>query len=170
MSFLSRPPALKSTCEPSGPRIRPTSRGDRVVLWAPARCTTWHIVCISWTTSWRSAALPSTRSAPRDTAGGGAPFQSAESHSGWSRAGWGPCGAKLIHKFISLSLSSDRHERDWPRGAGNKSEGVAQSLCPLCSVLKFSKCLRRLPSILQDISEGTRSESERDWLHCDFFI
>lgn len=58
---------------------------------------------------------------------------------------------QLTHKFTSLKLSSDRHEWDFASGVGNKSKGIIHSYCPVSSVLKCSKCLRLLPSILQYI-------------------
>lgn len=53
-----------------------------------------------------------------------------------------------VHKLEALLRQT---WMDFARGVENKSEGEAQTWSPIYSVLKFSKCLRLLPSILQHI-------------------
>lgn len=136
--------------EPGGRKPQATSRQDKVVCWALAQCMTWRTASTSSLTRRRLGVPPLTRSAHRDTAGGVDLFQRTESHWGWSRAGSGPCGASRTRKCTSLRLSSDKHEWDFEGGVGNKSKEAVQSRCPISS-LKFSKCLRLLPSVLQHI-------------------
>lgn len=144
------PPALASISEPRGLESQ-SRREDKAARSAPARCMTWHTGSTNLATNLRSGAPLLTRSAHRDTDGGVDLFQSAESHWEWSKAGWSPCGASPAHKFTSLRLSSDGHERNFARGDGNKSERLEQSWGHPCSLLKYSKCLWLLPSILQHI-------------------
>lgn len=150
---------MTSTSEPSGLKSWSTSREDTAVRWAPARCTTWPTGCTSSATSTRSTLPPWIRSARRDTAGGVAPFPSRGSRWGWSRAGWGPCGAEQPHKFTSWRLSWDGHEWD--------CEEIGRKAGELHRV-KFSKCLRLPPSTVQNIFLDTGTESEPDLMHWAF--
>lgn len=76
----------------------------------------------------------------------------AQSHT---EARAGQAEARVEHNWLAGSQAWGSPQTDmsrtFARGVGNKSKGVAQSQCPLCSVLKFSKCLRLLPSLLQHI-------------------
>lgn len=106
------PPALTPMSAPEGLKPQATSREDKVVRWAPAQCTTWRTGCTSSATSTRSVMPPWRRSAHRDTGGDADPSPSGGSRWGWSRAGWGPCGAEQPHQFTRWRLSWDGHERN----------------------------------------------------------
>lgn len=57
----------------------------------------------------------------------------------------------MTHKFTSLRLSSDGHEWDFEKKRSEEQERGSSSAELVSSVLKFSKCLKLLPSILQHI-------------------
>lgn len=147
------PPVLEPMSAPGGLKPQATSREDRVVRWAPAQCTTWHTGCTSSATNTRSGMPPWRRSAHRDTDGGADPSPSGGSRWGWSRAGWGPCGAQQPHPFTSWRLSWDGPEQDLEE-IGTKAGEWHR--------VKFSTCVWLPPSTVQNIFLDARTESEPD--------
>lgn len=131
--------------EPRGQKTQPTSQWNKVVRWVPAQCTTWHTACTSSTTGWRLGVPLLTRSAHRDTDGGVDHFQRPELHWGWSRAGWGPCGAQLtqVHKLEALLTQTwvGLRKRRWEQKQGSNSQLLSNELCS--KMLKMPQTLAK---------------------------